>query len=51
MHMKHHGPSHIKNMPMFVFNNSVLLGCVRAGCLVNNFIFRTEDRYIIFNIL
>jgi len=39
MHMKYHGPTHIQNMPMFAFNNSVLLGCTRAGCLVNNLIF------------
>jgi len=51
MHMKYYGPSNIQNMPMFAFSNSVLLGCMRAGCLVNNSIFRKENGHIIFNIL
>ena len=50
MHMKYYRPSNIQNMPMFAFNNSVLLGCMRAGCLVINPFFRTEDKHIIFNI-
>jgi len=46
MHMKRYGPSNIQNMPMFAFNNSILLGYIRAGCLSNNLILRTEDFYI-----
>jgi len=49
--MYYHGPSDIQNMSIFVFNNSILLRYMRAGCLMNNSIFRTEDRYIIFDIL
>jgi len=52
MHMKqHYGRSNIQNILMFAFNNFVLLGCIRARCLVINPFFRTEDRHIIFNIL
>ena len=51
MHVKHYSPSNTPNMPMFAFSNPVLLGCMRARCLVNNSIFLTENRHIIFNIL
>jgi len=36
---------------LLAFNNSILLGCMGAGCLINNFNFGTEGRYIIFYIL
>jgi len=40
--MKHYGPNHIQNMPMFALNNSVLLERMGAGCLVNNPIFKQK---------
>jgi len=49
--MYHHGPNDIQNMFMFAFNNSILLECMRARCLMNNSIFETKGRHIIFNIL
>ena len=38
-------------MPMFSSSNSILLGCMRTRSLMNNFIFETKTRYILFYIL
>jgi len=38
-------------MSMFSFGNSILLGCMRTRCMMDNAIFGKKNRYILFNIL